>query len=91
MIGHASKSVFKHAKIPKKEGVMSVTSIFKGHEIFHNLILEEVNQISEFSERRGWDKGDPIFLKGERADKVYLLLEGSVPPVAGARLDAVRD
>ena len=57
---------------------MSVTSIFKGHELFHNLSVEEVNQISEFSERRGWDKGDPIFLKGEKAQKIYLLLEGSV-------------
>ena len=57
---------------------MSVTNILKGHELFHNLSLEEVNNISEFSERRGWDKGDTIFLKGEKADKVYLLLEGAV-------------
>lgn len=57
---------------------MSVVSILKGHELFHNLSVEEVDGISSFSERRGFDKGDTIFPHGQMADKVYLLLEGGV-------------
>ena len=57
---------------------MSVESILTGHELFRNLSVEEVDKISEFSERRGFDKNDTIFPQGQLAEKVYLLLEGGV-------------
>jgi len=57
---------------------MSVESILKGHELFRNLRLEDVNRISGFSELRAYDKGDTIFLKGQQGDKVYILQEGVV-------------
>jgi len=57
---------------------MGVQNILKGHELFLNLSVEEVDRVSGFSERRGYDKNDTIFLKGQKADKVYLLLEGAV-------------
>ena len=57
---------------------MGVKSILKGHELFLNLNVEEVDAISDFSERRGYDKGDTIFPQGQKAEKVYILLEGEV-------------
>ncbi len=57
---------------------MGVKSILKGHELFLNLSVEEVDHISDFSERRGYDKGDTIFPQGQKAEKTYILLEGGV-------------
>ena len=63
---------------------MSVAGILNGHEFFHNLGMEEVNEVNEFSERRGLHKDEIIYAQDQRADKVYLLLEGtvllSIPP-----------
>jgi signal-transduction protein with cAMP-binding, CBS, and nucleotidyltransferase domain len=62
----------------RREVLMGVKSILKGHELFLNLNVEEVDAISDFSERRGYDKGDTIFPLGQKAEKVYILLEGAV-------------
>ena len=57
---------------------MSVQNILKGHELFLNMSVEDVDEISTFSERRGYDAGDTIFPHGHKGEKVYILLEGSV-------------
>lgn len=57
---------------------MGVQSILKGHELFRNLSVEDVDRISGFSEVRGFARGDTIFLRGQQADKVYILQGGVV-------------
>jgi len=57
---------------------MGVQNILKGHELFLNLNVEVVDAISGFSERRGFDRGDTIFTRGQKADRVYILLDGVV-------------
>jgi len=57
---------------------MSVASILKGQEFFHNLGAEEIEAINGFSEQRTFEKEDQIYTYAEKADKVYLLLRGSV-------------
>ncbi len=69
---------------------MSVESILTGHELFRNLSVEEVDKISEFSERRGFDKNDTIFPQGQLGEKVYLLLEGGVHLRLPAKPDEFR-
>jgi signal-transduction protein with cAMP-binding, CBS, and nucleotidyltransferase domain len=61
-----------------KGGKMSIASILKGHEFFHNLGMEEVEEVSGFSEQRTFKREAQIYGHAEKADKVYLLLEGSV-------------
>lgn len=66
---------------------MSIASILKGHEFFHNLALEEVEEVSGFSEKLRYSSNERVFTHGEKADRVYLLLKGSVllrfPPGTG--------
>jgi signal-transduction protein with cAMP-binding, CBS, and nucleotidyltransferase domain len=74
---------------------MSIASVLKGHEFFHNLGMEEVEKVSGFSEERTFEKEDEIYTHAQKADKVYLLLEGSVllrlPPRDGeTRLDIAK-
>jgi len=57
---------------------MGVRTILKGHELFRHLSMDEVEKISGFSERREYDQGDVIFRVGDKAEKVYILLEGEV-------------
>jgi len=57
---------------------MSVASILKGQEFFHNLGADEIQEVSGFSEQRTFEKEDQIYTHAQKADKVYLLLEGSV-------------
>jgi CRP-like cAMP-binding protein len=57
---------------------MSIASILRGHEFFHNLGVEEVEAVSGFSEKLRFSRDDQIFSYGQKADKVYLLLEGAV-------------
>jgi CRP-like cAMP-binding protein len=57
---------------------MSVQTILKGHELFHHLRVEAVDKISGFSERKTFQRDAFIFKYEEKADKIYLLLEGSV-------------
>jgi CRP-like cAMP-binding protein len=57
---------------------MTVASILKGHELFRNLTVEDVDRISRFAELRAFDKGDTIFLLGQKSDKVYILQSGTV-------------
>jgi CRP-like cAMP-binding protein len=57
---------------------MSVQTILKGHELFHRLRVEAVDKISGFSERQRFQRDDFVFKYEEKADKIYLLLEGSV-------------
>lgn len=57
---------------------MSIQTILKGHELFHHLRVEAVDSISSFSERRIFQRDEFIFKYEEKADKICLLLEGSV-------------
>ena len=57
---------------------MSIASILRGHEFFHNLGLDEVDAISGFSQKLRFSRDDQIFSQGQKADKVYLLLRGAV-------------
>jgi len=57
---------------------MSVQTILKGHELFHHLRVEEVDKISSFSERKTFQRDEFVFKYEEKAEKIYLLLEGSV-------------
>ena len=57
---------------------MKVTSILKGHSLFSNFGIEEVNQISGFSEKKRYRKHDLVFEYGEKANYVFVLLQGSV-------------
>ena len=57
---------------------MKVASILKGHALFSNFSIEEVNQISGFSEKKRYRKHEVVFSYGEKADYVFILLEGSV-------------
>ena len=66
---------------------MSIASILRGHEFFHNLGLDEVEAVSGFSEKLYYSRSDQIFTHARKADKVYLLLKGAVllrfPPGKG--------
>jgi signal-transduction protein with cAMP-binding, CBS, and nucleotidyltransferase domain len=64
--------------VKRKEGDMSVQTILKGHEFFRHLKVEAVDKINSFSERKKFQRDEFVFKFEERADKVYLLLEGSV-------------
>ncbi len=57
---------------------MSVTKILKGHGLFANLSVEDVDKISGFSEKKSYRKNTLIFRYGDKATHVYILLEGSV-------------
>ncbi len=57
---------------------MTIASILRGHEFFHNLGIEEVEAVSGFSEKLRFSRNDQIFTPAQKADKVYLLLEGGV-------------
>ena len=43
-----------------------------------HLNVEEVDRISAFAERKKYDKNDALFLHGEKALHVYILLSGCV-------------
>ncbi len=57
---------------------MKVASILKGHSLFSNFSIEEINRISGFSEKKRFRKHDPVFEYGDKASSVYVLLQGSV-------------
>jgi len=57
---------------------MSIASILKAHEFFHNLGMEEIEEVSGFSEQRTFERDDRIYTHAQKANKVYLLLRGSV-------------
>ncbi|MBN2438864.1 MAG: cyclic nucleotide-binding domain-containing protein [Deltaproteobacteria bacterium] len=69
---------------------MKVESILKGHVLFSKFSIEEVNRISGFSERRKYRKNDLIFDHGEKADHVFVLLQGSVFLHLPAKLEEFR-
>ncbi|MEW6443781.1 MAG: cyclic nucleotide-binding domain-containing protein [bacterium] len=57
---------------------MRVANILKGHDLFANLSVEEVNRISGFSECRSYRKNQLIFKYGDQGDHVFILLDGQV-------------
>jgi len=57
---------------------MKVASILKGHSLFSNFSIEEVNQISGFSEKKRYRKHELVFEYGEKASHLFVLLQGSV-------------
>jgi CRP-like cAMP-binding protein len=71
-------SLFHGIRTKRKGANMSVTTILKGHEFFSHLRVEDVDKISRFAESKVSEPGDFIFKHGEKAEKVFLLLEGSV-------------
>jgi len=57
---------------------MRVSAILKGHDLFANLSVEDINRISEFSERKSYRKGQMIFKYGEIGRHLFILLDGKV-------------
>jgi len=57
---------------------MKVPGILKGHSLFSNFSIEEVSQISGFSEKKRYRKHERVFEYGEKASHLFVLLQGSV-------------
>ena len=64
--------------LTQKGGHMNRTNILKGHELFSNFRFEDVDKISEFSERKTYEENTLIFKHGDEADRLFVLLEGEV-------------
>jgi CRP-like cAMP-binding protein len=52
--------------------------ILKGMDIFEFLKLEELKDIAELAKVEEFEQGDFIFKEGDRAEKIYMVLEGRV-------------
>ena len=50
----------------------------ESHEVFQLLRPEQVNTLSTAAEEVGLRAGDTVFLRGERADDFFVVLEGQV-------------
>jgi CRP-like cAMP-binding protein len=55
-----------------------VPEILKGMDIFEFLKLEELKDIAKLAKIEEFDQGDMIFKEGDRAEKIYMVLEGRV-------------
>ncbi|MEW6443280.1 MAG: cyclic nucleotide-binding domain-containing protein [bacterium] len=53
-------------------------SDWKEQPLFSGLGKDVIEAIGRFAERRKYLKGDKIYLHNQKAEKIYLLLEGSV-------------
>ena len=69
---------------------MSLVPVLKAHRFFRRLETDEIEKISEFSERRKYPKDDKIYLHDQKADKIYLLLQGTVFLRTRAREDEAK-
>ncbi len=69
---------------------MSVASILKGHELFKNLSLEGVEKISRCSERKRYAKDEMVFEHGQKAEFLFLLMDGKVLLQLPAKPDEYR-
>jgi len=54
------------------------TAQLESHEIFQLLRPEQVNILSSAAEEVSCQAGDTVFLRGERADDFFVVLEGQV-------------
>lgn len=52
--------------------------ILKGMDIFEFLKLEELKDIAELAKIEEFEQDDLIFKEGEKAEKIYMVLEGRV-------------
>jgi len=52
--------------------------ILKGMDIFEFLKLEELKDIAELAKIEEFEQGDLIFKEGDKAEKIYMVLEGRV-------------
>lgn len=52
--------------------------VLKKMDIFEFLKLEELKDIAELAETEVFEQGGLIFKEGDRAEKIYLILEGRV-------------
>jgi len=58
---------------------MEVTpEILKGMDIFEFLKLEELKDIAKLAKIEEFEQGDLIFKEGDKAEKIYMVLEGRV-------------
>ena len=69
---------------------MSLISILKSHRFFRNLATDEIEKIISFSEKRRYPKDEKIYLHDQKADQLYLLLQGSVSLRTRARQDEAK-
>lgn len=69
---------------------MKVAGILKGHSLFGNFSIEEINQISGFSVEKRFRKHDPVFAYGDKASHAFVLLQGSVLLQLPAKPDECR-
>jgi CRP-like cAMP-binding protein len=52
--------------------------ILKGMDIFEFLKLEELQDIAQLAKTEEFEQGEFIFKEGDRAEKIYMVLEGRV-------------
>lgn len=57
---------------------MKSSTILKGHDIFANLNVDEINKMSHFSSEKKYKKGEMIFQFGKPSSHFYILLDGEV-------------
>ena len=63
----------------QKEGKMAVTpEILKRMDIFEFLTLEELKDIAKLAKVEEFEQGDLIFKEGDKAEKIYMPLEGRI-------------
>lgn len=55
-----------------------IPEILKGMDIFEFLKLEELKDIAALAKFEEFKQGDLIFTEGEKAEKIYMVLEGRV-------------
>ncbi len=52
--------------------------VLKGMDIFEFLKRDELQDIAELAKVEEYDQGDMIFKEGDKAEKIYMVLEGRV-------------
>lgn len=57
---------------------MTASEYLKKYQIFSVLNPDQLKQLAELAEEVTYDKGDIIFQEGEKADALYLLVEGRI-------------
>lgn len=57
---------------------MTVDRIFKGHDLFRSLDVDQADEVSRFSSVKKYAENEYIFKYSAPAGHVYMLMEGSV-------------
>ncbi|MCP4582662.1 MAG: cyclic nucleotide-binding domain-containing protein [candidate division Zixibacteria bacterium] len=57
---------------------MSIDKVFKGHELFRSLSIDEINKLSNFSSLKKYDVDESIFKINGAGTHLYMLMKGVV-------------